>query len=134
MWIRPHPVYSLEGALRIAGEPKFKFYKANQETLNECYQWADAVLYVHTTLSIEAILRGIPVINLDIGNCLNPDPLFNFTDFKWVVEKPEFLIPAIHNIDSLSEEEFYERQKKASDYAKQYLFEVTEKSLASFIQ
>jgi hypothetical protein len=133
LWIRPHPVFSLDEALEIVGSPTFKFHKANKETLDECYRWADVVLYVHSTLSLEALSRGIPVINIKISNCLNPDPLFDFQDLKWSVDSPEKLIDAIMQIDTLSDGQFSNLQKRAKEYTERYIYPVTESNLKAFL-
>jgi len=133
IWIRPHPVYSLDEAIKISGIPQFKFYKANRESLDECFNWADVVLYVHSTLSIEALFRGIPVINIGINDILNPDPLINFDTLKWYVDSPKELIFTIETISSINEEEFLERQKKAKEYATKYMYAVTDEKLNEFL-
>ncbi|MFH1798504.1 MAG: hypothetical protein ABH844_04080 [Candidatus Omnitrophota bacterium] len=125
IWIRPHPVFSLEDAITITGRPVFTFHKADNETLDECYAWADIILYVHSTLSIEALARGIPAVNLKINSSLNPDPLFSFNDFKWIAEDPNCLIPRIKKIEALSVEEFFNRRQKGADYAKNYFAKKT---------
>jgi len=132
IWLRPHPVFSLEEAIKINGLSNFKFYNANRETLSECYQWADILLYVHSTLSIEALMWGIPVVNLDIAEVLDPDPLFNFYDFRWRVGNPQDLLPIIYSIEAMSDSDFVLRQEKAQDYAKRYLFEPNEERLERF--
>lgn len=132
IWLRPHPVFPLEEAIKINGLPHFKFYNANRETLDECYQWADILLYVHSTLSIEALMRGIPIVNLDIAEILDPDPLFNFYDFRWRAGNPRDLLSIIHNIEVMNDSDFILRQRKAQDYAKRYLFEPNDESLERF--
>ncbi len=133
LWIRPHPVFSLEEAIKITGTPRFTFHKADKESLEECYSWADAILYVHSTLAIESIMRGIPVINLGVQNPLDPDPLFDFNEYKWRVDSPGLLISAIRGIDSLTNEEYIRRQLSALEYAKRYLCETRETAMQSFI-
>jgi len=132
IWLRPHPVFTLEEAIKINGLPQFKFYNASRETLDECYQWADILVYVHSTLSIEALMRGIPVVNLDIAEVLDPDPLFNFDDFRWRARKPQDLLSIVHEIDVMSDSDFLSRQGKAQAYAKRYLFEPNEERLKRF--
>lgn len=133
IWIRPHPVFSLEKAIKITGQPRFRFHKADKETLEECYDWSDVVIYVHSTLSIEAIMRGIPVININIGEPLNPDPLFNFDDFKWRTESPQELIPTIKKINLIEESEFKLRQERAKAYAQRYIIKVDGSKLEDFL-
>lgn len=133
IWIRPHPVFSLEDALKITGHAKFKFHKADKESIDECHAWADVVLYVHSTLAIEAIARGIPVINLAIENPLNPDPLFNFEDFKWVACEAESLVKMVSEIDSLNDEDFFHFQENGAWYARRYFSAATDEVLGRFI-
>ncbi|MCM8756730.1 MAG: hypothetical protein NC817_01685, partial [Candidatus Omnitrophica bacterium] len=134
IWIRPHPVFSLEEAIDLIGGVKLKFHKANKESLEECYSWADILLYVHSTLSIEALLRGIPVINIAIESILEPDPLFNFDDFKWRVDQAEELLSVIESISLLNEKDFLRRQYAGREYAKRYIYEVNAQRLEEFLQ
>ncbi|MFH1968587.1 MAG: hypothetical protein ABIJ84_04320 [bacterium] len=133
IWIRPHPVFSLEEALKISGRPRFKFYKANKEPLEDCYKWADLVLYVHSTLALEALTFGVPVINIVTADCLDPDPLFDFTDLRWSVDNPKKLAETISTIDSIPKDEFKLRQQKAKEYMKKYISPVNESNLKAFI-
>lgn len=132
VWIRPHPVFSLEEAVKIAGQPSFKFHKADKESLEECYAWADVVLYVHSTLSIEGMMRGLPAVHVHISSPLNPDPLFNFQDFKWQVNDPKTLTPVIRSLSQLSGEEFERRQKQGRDFALKYIRGTTEPRMEEF--
>ncbi len=132
LWLRPHPVTSLEEAIKISGLAYFSFYKAEKETLGECFQWSDLVLYVHSTVSIEALARGIPVINLNVRHIINPDPLFDWDDFKWQADYPEDIGRIINVINRLSDTEFYEKQERAIKYAQRYFYPVNDKTLERF--
>jgi hypothetical protein len=132
LWIRPHPMFSLEEAIRIAGQPQFKFHKADEESLEECYTWADVVLYVHSTLAIESLRRGIPVVNLAVRNRLNPDTLHGFDDFRWVVRSPEYLFDTLMKIQGLSDQEYQQRRKRGVDFALEYLIEVSALRMEEF--
>jgi len=133
IWIRPHPVFSLDEAIRIAGGVSFRFHKADRESLDECYRWADMVLYVHSTLSIEAIRRGIPAVNLGIDDILNPDPMFNFDAFKWRVDRHEDLIPTIRGIAAMDKPEFEARQRKGVEFAKRYIAQPSAECVERFL-
>ncbi len=134
VWIRPHPVFSLDEAIAIYGKVRFCFHKSDQETLSECLDWADIVLYVHSTVAIESLARGIPVVYLNIDNVINPDPLFSFNDFRWKADSPQELTKIIREINSLSEEDFYHRQKRAVSYTERYFYPVNEKNLNVFLK
>jgi hypothetical protein len=134
IWLRPHPVSSLEEAIKISGMPRFSFYKADKETLEECFRWSDIVLYVHSTASIEALSRGMPVIYLNIRNVINPDPLFNWNDFRWQADYPEEIMRIISVIDGMSDSEFYEKQDRALQYAQRYFHPVNDENLERFLE
>lgn len=135
VWIRPHPrLPLLEEAIRISGRPEFSLYKSDQKTLQECLDWADVVLNVCSTVAIEALARGIPVIYLDIDNIFNPDPVINFNDFKWQAGNAGELHLAMRQINGLSDGDFYRRQKKGLDYAAGYLYPVNENTLNTFFK
>ena len=133
IWIRPHPMFSLEEAMRITGKPRFSYHKSDREALPECLDWADVVLYVHSTVSIEALARGIPVVHLNVPNVLNPDPLLSFDDFKWRVDRPRDLPRTIRAINDLEGDEFIRRQEFGVQFTREYFFPVDENSMEAFL-
>jgi len=133
IWIRPHPVFSLEEALEITGRPGFSYHKSEGETLRDCLDWADVVLYVHSTVSIEALARGTPVVHLNVPNVLNPDPLLSFDDFKWRADLPRDLPRAIEAINDLPGDEFFRRQELGVRFTREYFFPVDENSMEAFL-
>src|SRR5262249_52471045 len=84
-------------------------------------QKSDVVLYVSSTIAIEAISAGIPVVYLDIGDFMNPDPLFDFSEFKWSLTDPAQLIPTLKMIDALTPSDLERRRAAARAYALSYL-------------
>ncbi|MFH1776601.1 MAG: hypothetical protein ABH952_03465 [Candidatus Omnitrophota bacterium] len=133
--IRPHPaVPLLEKAIANEGEIFFSFTKQDTDiSLAQSLGAADAVLYTSAAVAIEALSRGIPVVFLDILDFLNSDPVFDFHDFKWEVNFPQDLIPALKLINEMTEAEFKSRQAKGVEYARQYMYEVTDSRLADFL-
>ena len=97
-------------------------------------QWANVVLYASSTVGLEAIHLGIPVIYLDLGNVLDTDSMLGGNDFKWVVNDPSQLIETLRKIEALTESEFLDRQRKGREYATSYLKPVTDKSLRMFLE
>ncbi len=135
VWIRPHPrLLLLEEAIEVSGLPRFPFYKSDKETLEECLQWSDAVLYVCSTVAIEALARGIPIVYLNINNILNPDPVIDFNDLRWQADTPDDLRSIIEEIDELPESDFHNRQKRAVDYAERYSYPVNQSTLDIFLK
>ncbi|MCX5709100.1 MAG: hypothetical protein NTY14_09075, partial [Candidatus Omnitrophica bacterium] len=133
--IRPHPaVPLLEKAIVNAGKISFSYTKQDKNiSLAEALKQTDVVLYASAAVAIEALSCGIPAVFLDIGDFLNNDPLFDFHDFKWEVNSPKDLISTLKSIKELTETEFRGRQAKGVEYARQYMFKVTDSRLADFL-
>ena len=94
---------------------------------------ADIVMYDASSIAIEALRMGIPVIHVDHNDLLSVDPLVGFSDFKWTVRSPEDLKRAIRNIYELSDDEYGAGQAKAREYADDYAYEITEARLGEFV-
>ncbi|MCE5325925.1 MAG: hypothetical protein LLG01_05875 [Planctomycetaceae bacterium] len=133
LWIRPHPVFPLEDALAVTGPLPLAYHKADKEPLAQCLDWADAVLYVHSTVAIEAMARGTPAVFLNIPNVLNPDPMVTFDDFKWRADSPADLPAVLAAISALSPADFARRQQAGAAFTRDYFQNVTEGSLNAFL-
>lgn len=134
--IRTHPVLPMEqmaGKLFVPVESVPHFSISKSKALKEDLDWADVVIYWGSTVALEALCLGKPVIHYDMGSILNYDPLFQCGEFKWVVTKRDSLRKAILVIDGLSDEEFTAKQKKAKDYLNRYFFPVTDDTLSRFL-
>ena len=133
--LRPHtyPVMPINEALSYVPDLKFKFSIDKNRRFDQSLSEADLVLYFSTTASLEALSQGIPVVNIDPGFFLSPDPLFKMHDFKWIVQTPEELIKIIRAIDGLEDNEYYTLRKKACQYVIDYSHPVTDKSMSAFI-
>ena len=59
--------------------------------------------------------------HLQIQDSLNPDPLFNLSEFKWTVKNPDMLLETISQIENLSNEDYSSRQRKARVYTDSYI-------------
>jgi hypothetical protein len=133
VWIRPHPVFSLEAALAIHGRMHVPFYKADKEPLEKCFEWADAVWYVHSTLSLEAMLRGVPVFCVGVDDIVNPDPLFAFEDFRWYLNQPSTVAEVLGAVDTMGHTEYSHRQAEGARYAREYLLPADTERIKTFL-
>ncbi len=133
VWLRPHPVFPLSDAIAIIGQPQFRYYQSDKETLQDCMQWADVALYVHSTAAIECLSRGIPIIYVNIDNVINPDPLYDLKEFRWEANEPQDLTRIIYEINRFSPKEYLEKQSKAVEFTKEYLLPVKEETLKKFL-
>jgi hypothetical protein len=135
--VRTHPVLSLDSILESFGKsesdlPKNMFISTVGIVSDEIAR-CDAILYWGTTLALEALMMGRPVIHFDRGDVLNYDPLFEFTDFKWLVKDDKHMQDVLDQIQGLKDTEYILLQDKGRDYIEQYLAKEDESSLIHFL-
>lgn len=98
---------------------------------------SDIVIYWGSTVSLEALMMGKPIIHFDLGrdlgNILSYDPLFECNHLKWFVTKNTNLIEVIEEIYDMSDEEFYLQLRRAKEYLDDYFYTITEEGLNKFI-
>lgn len=132
--IRPHPERALNSAIETAPLSRQGFFSESVKTLDEEFRWADLVIYSSSTVALEAIATGLPAICINLGNYVETDPLSGWDAFKWSVNKPSELIPAIQSIESLTDNEYQDRLLKGQAYSSRYLAPVTPERLRIFLE
>ena len=89
--------------------------------MNEDLKWTDITIYISSTVALESLFCGIPVIRLDIDK-YNSDPLLNEKiPFKWNANSARDLINSIYEISYLSDKERNERSIKGQNFASSYM-------------
>ena len=91
------------------------------------------MLYASSTVGIEALKFGKPVIYADFGDFLNSDPLFNFNAFKWTCKTQQNLCDIINEISALDQTTYQEKQKQGCLYAEDYFHPATNASMKVFL-
>lgn len=132
--LRPHPFAPLEAMIKSWGMSlcnNFTISKTLQ--IEEDLQKVSMVIYIDTTLSIEALMCGMPIIHLDFKEPASPDPLFKLNSLKWTVSNKDELFKAINDVYAMNHEEYLEKYNKAISYLKRYFYPVEEKYLQEFI-
>ena len=131
--IRCHPAAPFESFRKnINFELPDNFIISNEKSVNEELTTTDMVLYTWTTVAVEAIKLGLPVIYLDILAPMYVDPLFECNALKRTVKKPDELLPVIENFYNMDDELFYKEHKVAQEYLKEYFYPVTRENLSPF--
>lgn len=133
--IRPHPALPFN---KIKKNLNFNIdlynnFLISDKSLQDDLMEADITIYWGSTVSIEALLLGIPVIHVNLDDIVSVDPLFECPYLKWTVKNESDLRRAVHEIYLMSYNEYLEHYKKAQDYIKKYFQEVTEDRLSEFI-
>jgi hypothetical protein len=98
-------------------------------SLKEDLEWSDAVIYWSTTVSMEALMMGKPVIHYNMNGPLSFDPLFECSHFKWKAQKDVSLERILNEINELNEAEKTKMQADARQYLSYYFSPVTPQSL-----
>lgn len=109
------------------------FTASGEMSLKDDIEASDMVIYWGTTVALEALSMGRPVIHFDNGSLLSYDPLFKCNDLKWTVSKRESLVAKIEKIYKLSDEDFYAQRTSAQVYLKRYFYPITDNNLKEFI-
>ncbi|MFB3883641.1 MAG: hypothetical protein ACE144_00355 [Thermodesulfobacteriota bacterium] len=134
--IRTHPVLPFDhfkGKLTCNLNDVSNFRVSSNASLKDDIDWADMVLYWGSTVALEALSMGKPVIHYQMDSILSYDPLFDCKHLKWVLSEKESLAPAIEEIYSLSDERFEEEQAKARQYLSRYFHPVAVERLEKFL-
>lgn len=131
--LNPHPCHPMKKLIpHLDFEYRDEFTIAGG-SLKESFDGNDLVIYHGTTTCLDALAAGLPVIDVEFDDFITVDPLFDFDDFKWKVEKPEGLTGAIEQVYGLSDEEYYRRQRKGFEFVSHYFYPVTEENMEKFL-
>ncbi|MDD5439161.1 MAG: hypothetical protein PHS37_03145 [Candidatus Omnitrophica bacterium] len=131
--IRPHPAIDFKKALEIYTPREASYTLERGGRLADSLAEADILIYASSTVSIEALALGKPVIHCEFGNFINSDPLFHFSDFKWECVAPKDLSGIINGIRSLGDTDFEERRKSGIRYARDYFYPVNRDNIRVFL-
>ncbi len=136
LMMRTHPILPVENfrhLLRKDLDQVKNLTISKGRTLKEDLEWADIVIYWGSTVGLEALSMGKPVINFDTGDILSYDPLFDCSFLKWQVNSKIVLKPVIEAIYGLPLIEFTQKQKMAQEYMNRYFYRITSPLLTRFM-
>ena len=122
--IRPHPSIKFSQALTIYW-PRHISYELDDRLLTESMKTCDIALYASSTVSLEAIAAGVPVIHIKLNDTLNSDPLFGITYLKWTCGEPEALIDLIDEISKIDRIRLSAMRRQAHEYSMLYSIPAT---------
>ncbi len=135
---RPHP--SLPSELfqnrleyDLADSSHFRISKG--VSLKQDIESADIVIYFGSTVALESLNRGKPVIHISLNkkSFLSYDPLFECNYLKTVVSERDSLIDKIEELYNMNDQEFYNEKQKARSYLNCYFYPITEEGLQKFL-
>jgi hypothetical protein len=90
-------------------------------TLMQDMEWADIVVYISSTVALEAMFCGIPVVRLDIDT-FNSDPLLiKQLPYRWNCSRNEDFVMILKEIAETPVFEKEKMKKEALDYINSYM-------------
>lgn len=131
--IKPHPDIPIENIETCQKLPK-NFEIITDKSIEELLMEIDLLIYCGTTVCMEALMMGIPLIYIDINKFYDCDPLFECNHLKWTVKHEKDLIETINKIYDMDDKNFKKQQKQAKEYMKDYFSPVNNKGLREFIE
>lgn len=134
LMIRPHPITPLADALERMQPLPFEFEEVSAPPLDEVLEASDVVLYTSSTVALEALARGIPVVYLDTGEYLRVDPLVGLEAFRFDTDGPEDLAAALGAIDQMTEADYAAAQEAAARYAREYILPASDENVGRFME
>ena len=132
--VRPHPEFPL--SLLPAGLRDWLGRGARDlsgSALAANLEWCDMVVYVSSSVALEALARGRPVINLTISDPLDPDPVLDALEFHWTADTPAALAAATREIAALDAAQLERRRAEALRYMDDYLRPPQPQALEAFL-
>jgi len=112
--------------------PYKHFRLSKGDPLTKDIMSADVVLYWGSTVGVESLSFGRPVVHFDNRSLLSFDPLFRCSYLKWTATVEIRLKDIFESIDALSENDFHTARAQAVDYLKEYFYPVSKECLEKF--
>jgi hypothetical protein len=133
--VKEHPNFKIAKMDReLFNHPFFQNGRIATEPLPELLAWADILLYSGSTVSLEALAMGKPVIQFSPeGSLFNYDPLFQFTANKYKIKTAADLARALTEITRLSPSVRAERAAISISFAQAYFSPCTRESIERFL-
>ena len=133
--IRPHPILpmtQLKKHIQLDYSKLENVYISEGGSINRDFEKVSVVIYRESTVALEAIAFGIPVICFQSHPVISFDPLFELHDFKWNVDESVKLEPLLNQIIEKDDKSFFEASQKAKLYIKEYFHECTNEKMSMF--
>jgi len=133
--IRPHPEFPLsllpdhlrkwvqDQAIDLSGTP-----------LQENLRWCNVTAYVSSTVALECLMLGKPVINLDLGEIVIPDPVLDPPPLWQRVADPDAFVAALDDTDAVPAEIRLTYMHRTREYMRAYFSPVNPDAIDLFLQ
>lgn len=132
--IRPHPEFPLNSLppelLAWMGRHARDF---SGSPLADNLAWCDVTAYVSSTVALETLMAGKPVINFCIDDVIQPDPVIGAAPLHWRAENEAGMARVLQQIQALPAADFQQLSAAARAYINDYLRPVSAECLDCFV-
>jgi hypothetical protein len=136
--IRTHPMLAYKKLKPYINKDilkKVSFEVSKNKSLEEDLLQASVVAYWGSTVSLEALELGLPIMGFtDKESVLNYDPNYLFKDFKWEVKEKGDVLNSLRSIENLDSDEYSHKSSLAFDYVQKYFYPVNDQILDDFLR
>jgi hypothetical protein len=132
--VRPHPNFPL--ALLEPDELEWVRRTGRDCTataLRADLEWCDVVAYMSSSVALEALAAGRPVVHLTLADYLKTDPVLGSIAYHRVATTPGELVQALRDFQGLTDAMRASAQAEAMAYVRRYLRPPTVESLSAFL-
>jgi hypothetical protein len=133
--IRPHPEFPLSklpAVLQAWIKRNAKDFSGTD--LLENIAWCDVTAYVSSTVALESLMAGKPVINFRVEDVINPDPILGDIPFGWRVKGVDDFAGALSALSGIPDSEYKSRIQHARKYLGEYLCPVSPECIRKFLE
>jgi len=95
--------------------------------------WCSATVYVSSTVALETLMRGKPIINFSVGDMISPDPVIGEVPFHWCVNNESEMVNILSQLKGMSESYYEDCSLRAINYVRDYLKPIDNAGLQEFI-
>jgi hypothetical protein len=132
--VRPHPEFPLsllpERCRTWVAAHAMDF---SGSALADNIEWCTATAYVSSTVALETLMRGKPVINLDLGEIVTPDPALDPPPLWRRVSTPQGFLAALDSLRTASPQEKLSDRNVTTRYVQSYFRPPTADAIQVFL-
>ncbi len=132
--IRMHPSLSISKLKGINLDFSYSNIELSKNRkLYEDLSRSGVVFYQGSSVALEALMLGLPIIHFDTNRILSDDPLFACPHLKWITQHSSALNNVLENILTIPLISLNESRLRAQEYLRKYFYPVTIQSMNLFI-
>lgn len=131
--IRPHPTFPLSmlppDLARWVADHARDF---SGTSLADNLRWCSVTAYISSTVALEALMFGRPIVGVTVGEFVSTDPVIGEAPFHWVAHDEPQMIEALAAIRDMPDDRYEIESAAAAAYVNDYLAPLDAQSQARF--